>query len=366
MSNPTIVSLFSGCGGLDLGLEQSGADIAIASDVWEQAVTTYENNFGNTVISEDVENISEQDLLQKLKDDGYTKDDIDVVAGGPPCQGFSRLNNNEIDLDEMEKDDRNTLFNEFVRLAVSVEPSVMLIENVRDLINRQASDGSYIKDHIVAEIEEHGYECEYRVFKAEEFGVPQERRRIFFAATKGKNIEPDDIFPEPTTPDNPKTAGEALNGVDDSLPNMRYTNSKDSTIEKIKHVPQGGYYDDLPDRLKTKKYKCDCDDTDSCPHEPQIVKRYGTYLRRLDPDSPSLTINTNPFIHTTEDRYLTPREMARLQSFPDDFEFYGNKGDVIQQIANAVPPKLGKHFGNEISASIETNNEKFTFIVNDE
>lgn len=345
---PTAVSLFSGCGGLDLGLEQANIETAIASDVWEEAVETYNKNFDNTVINEDVNDISSDDLLDYLEADDYSKDEIDVVVGGPPCQGFSRLNNKEIELDEMEKDDRNTLFNEFVRLAVSVEPQIILIENVRDLINRQASDGSYIKDHIVEEIEEHGYKCEYNVLKAENYGVPQERRRIFFVATMSDDLDPDEVFPDPTTPDNPKTAGEALEGINDNLPNMRYPNSQESTIEKIKHVPQGGYYDDLPDRLKTKKYRCGCEDTDSCEHEPEIVKRFGTYLRRLDPNEPSLTINTNEFIHTTEDRYLTPREMARLQSFPDDFEFLGNKGDVLQQIGNAVPPKLGKHFGEQM------------------
>lgn len=339
-SDPTAVSLFSGCGGLDVGLEQANIDVALASDIWDEAVNTYRNNFSNTVINEDVADVSNDDLIQALESDGYSKEDINVVAGGPPCQGFSRLNNEKIELDEMEKDDRNTLFTEFVRLAVSVEPDIILIENVRDLINRQASDGSYIKDHIVTEIEEHGYDCDYRVFKAEEFGVPQERRRIFFVATSA-DLSPSEVFPQPTTKGNPKTAGEALKGVDDNLPNMRYTNSKDSTIEKIKHIPQGGYHKHLPDRLKKK-------DDNGNP-----VKRYGTYLRRLDPDEPSLTINTNSFIHTTEDRYLTPREMARLQSFPDNFEFLGNKGDVVQQIANAVPPKLGKQFGEQINTALD-------------
>jgi DNA (cytosine-5)-methyltransferase 1 len=347
-TEPTVVSLFSGCGGLDLGLEQAGCEIAIASDVWDEAVNTYEHNFGSTVLNEDVNDVSNQDLQEALEDDGYSTDDIDIVAGGPPCQGFSRLNNNKIELDEMEKDDRNTLFQEFIRLGVSVEPEVIIIENVRDLINREASDGSYIKDHIVAEIESHGYDCEYQVLKAEEHGVPQERRRIFFVATNG-DTPPSEIFPDPTTKDNPVTAGEALDGIDDSLPNMRYTNSQDSTIEKIKHVPQGGYHKHIPDRLKKK-------DENGDP-----VKRYGTYLRRLDPDEPSLTINTNPFIHTTEDRYLTPREMARLQSFPDDFEFLGNKGDVIQQIANAVPPKLGEEFGKQLVEVLDTDDGKFTF-----
>lgn len=333
---PAAVSLFSGCGGLDLGLEQAGIEIALANDMWDVATTTYEDNFSNTAVTKDVNNMTKGDLLSQLNQDGYTKQDIDMVVGGPPCQGFSRLNNNEIELDEMEKDNRNTLFHEFVRLATSLNPSIILIENVRDLINRQASDGTYIKDHIVEELEENGYDCEYQVIKAEEHGVPQKRRRIFFVGT-GTDYDknPTELFPKPST-GSPQTAGDALDGINDTLPNMNYTNSQDSTIEKIRHIPQGGYYDDLPDRYKTR------DD------DGNIVKRYGTYLRRLDPNEPSLTINTNPFIHPTEDRYLTPREMARLQTFPDTFKFSGNKGDVIQQIANAVPVELGRQFGKTL------------------
>lgn len=350
MENNIAVSMFSGCGGLDLGLERAGFEVAVASDLWDEAMTTYEHNFSSETITEDVHDITKADIEEELQKSGYSTTDVTLVAGGPPCQGFSRLNNNQIELDEMEKDNRNTLFHEFLRLAEAIEPQVILMENVRDLINRETSDGTYVKDNIVSEFESAGYNCEYRVIEAEDHGVPQKRRRIFFIGVpEDSDLSPSELFPEPTHDDsNYNTAGDALDGVDDSLPNMNYTNSSASTLEKIRHIPQGGYYKDLPDRLKTKKYRCGCDDTDSCDHEPEIVKRYGTYLRRLDADEPSLTINTNTFIHPTEDRKVTPREMARLQTFPDNFRFYGNKGDVIQQIGNAVPVSLGEAIGEAI------------------
>ncbi|SMO58555.1 DNA cytosine methyltransferase [Halorubrum cibi] len=339
---PVVASFFSGCGGLDLGFERAGFDVILASDQWESAAETYRSNRPDVrFLEEDVRELDDDDLRETVRETGHDPDDVDVVIGGPPCQGFSRLNNERIELDEMEKDRRNTLFEEFLRMVTVLDPQLVLMENVRDLINRQTSDDRYVKDLIVRQFETEGYNCEYRVLEAERYGVPQKRRRIFFIGT---NRDVPIRFPEPTTPSeaNWRTAGEALADVTDALPNVTYANTQEKTLERIRHVPPGGYYRDLPDRLKTKKYRCDCDDTDACPHEPEIVKRYGTYLRRLHPEEPSLTVSTNVFIHPTEDRYLTPREMARLQTFPDEFAFEGTKTDVMKQIGNAVPVGLAE------------------------
>ena len=339
---PVVASFFSGCGGLDLGFERAGFDVILASDQWEPAARTYRRNRPDVRFLEaDVRELSADDVREAVREAGHAVEDVDVVIGGPPCQGFSRLNNERIELDEMEKDRRNTLFEEFLRMVTVLDPQLVLMENVRDLINRQTSDDRYVKDLIVRQFETEGYDCEYRVLEAEQYGVPQKRRRIFFIGT---NRDVPIRFPEPTTPAEGswRTAGEALADVSDDLPNMRYANTREKTLERIRHVPPGGYYRDLPDRLKTKKYRCGCADTDDCPHEPEIVKRYGTYLRRLHPDEPSLTVSTNEFIHPTEDRYLTPREMARLQTFPDEFAFEGTKTDVMKQIGNAVPVGLAE------------------------
>ena len=339
---PVVASFFAGCGGLDLGFERAGFDVVLASDQWEPAAETYRRNRPDVrFLEEDVRELDADDLERALQETGHDVEDVDVVIGGPPCQGFSRLNNERIELDEMEKDRRNTLFEEFLRMVTVLDPQLVLMENVRDLINRETSDGRYVKDLIVRQFELAGYDCEYRVLEAEQYGVPQKRRRLFFIGT---NRDVPIRFPEPTTPSEAswRTAGEALADVDDDLPNMRYANTQEKTLERIRHVPPGGYYRDLPDRLKTKKYRCGCADTDACPHEPEIVKRYGTYLRRLHPEEPSLTVSTNVFIHPTADRYLTPREMARLQTFPDEFAFEGTKTEVMKQIGNAVPVGLAE------------------------
>lgn len=338
---PVAASFFSGCGGLDLGFERAGFEVAVANDEWGPAANTYRRNFTDVQFLEtNAREITTADVRAAVRERGYEPADVDIVIGGPPCQGFSRLNNERIELDEMEKDDRNTLFEEFLRFVDALEPQIVLMENVRDLINRKTSDDRYVKDLIVREYAKHGYKCDYEVLEAERYGVPQKRRRIFFIGTdRDEPVR----FPSPTNPEGTwRTVSEALSGVTDDLTNMSYADTSETVLERMRHIPPGGYYRDLPDSLKTKKYRCGCEDTDSCPHDPEIVKRYGTYLRRLAPDEPSLTVSNNPFIHPTEDRYLTPREMARLQSFPDEFEFLGTKTEVMKQIGNAVPVKLAE------------------------
>lgn len=338
---------FVGCGGLDLGFDRAGFDVALANDEWAPAAATYRRNFPATrFVEADVRDLDEARLREELDAAGYSPADVDVVVGGPPCQGFSRLNNERIMLDEMEKDRRNTLFEEFLRVVDVLDPHLVLIENVRDLINRETSDGRYVKDLLVREFNRHGYNCEYEVLEAQNYGVPQKRKRIFFLGT---NRQVPLRFPAPTHAEmNWETAGDALAGVTDDLANVRYADTSEAIVEKMEHVPPGGYYRDLPDRLKTKKYRCGCEDTDACPHDPEIVKRYGTYLRRLHPDEPSLTVSNNPFIHPTEDRYITPREKARLQTFPDDFAFEGTKTEVTKQIGNAVPVRLARRLAETI------------------
>jgi DNA (cytosine-5)-methyltransferase 1 len=323
----TLVSLFSGCGGLDKGLEQAGFTTLIANDVWDAAVDTYRKNFPDTrVLHQDATELETEEFTDKITQD------VDIVTGGVPCKGFSQLNNRQLEHTGFEKDERNTLFEDFLRLGAACDPEFIVMENVRALVSRETSDGDYVRDNIIEVFENYGYTCDYKVLKAEQYGVPQKRRRVFFVGSQSG--EP--VFPEETHTEDFNTAGEALDAVHDDLPNMRYANTSDRIIEKISHVPQGGYYKHLPDKYKA---------TDE---NGNIQKRFGSYLRRVDESEPALTVNSNAFIHPTQDRYLTPREMARLQTFPDDFIFTGNKGDVLEQIGNAVPVELGQVFGERL------------------
>jgi len=339
---PKVASFFAGCGGLDLGFEQAGYNVVVASDNWDPAAKTYQMNFPSTkFINRDINKISKEDLK------GIN---VNVVVGGPPCQGFSRLNNKQIELEEMEKDERNTLFEEFLRVVDILDPEVVLMENVSDLTTRQTSNGEYVKDNITKAFAEYGYTVNSRVLESQYYGVPQKRKRLFFLGTdKVRAI----TFPPPTRPVGTwKTVSQALQGITNTLSNMTYKETSEKTKERIRHIPPGGYYKDLPDKLKDKTYECGCENKKDCPHEQKIVKRFGTHFRRLHPDKPSLTVNTNEFIHYNEDRYTTPREMARLQTFPDEFAFEGTKTDVLKQIGNAVPPELSRQLAEHIKGYI--------------
>jgi DNA (cytosine-5)-methyltransferase 1 len=179
----------------------------------------------------------------------------------------------------------------------------------------------------------------------EKYGVPQKRTRVIFLATNVKKLieklnENKDIgFPKESK--NIITVGEALSSINDNedLQNHTFTVNEPETIIKIKHIPQGGYYEHLPKKLKTKKIR---------DGKEVIVKRYGSYLRRLHPDQPSKTITNNYIIHPTKDRYLSNREMAILHSFPKDYKFEGGLGSVSQQIANAVPPKFAEKMAAKV------------------
>ena len=186
----------------------------------------------------------------------------------------------------------------------------------------------------------------------DKYGVPQKRKRVIFLATNVpkliEKLDEDSEYGFPKETNKILTVGEALNGVEDDskLKNHSFTENDSDTLERIKNIPKGGYYEHLPDRLKTKK-----------PRGPNgemvIVKRYGSYFRRLNPEEPSTTITNNYIIHPYKDRYLSNREKAILHSFPKKYKFFGAEGSVSQQIANAVPPKFAELMARKIKELLE-------------
>jgi len=361
-TEPLAVSLFCGAGGMDLGFKQAGFRIIVATDNWEAAIKTYAKNFPETkTILKDIRSLKIEDVLNVLKKSNYSRGDVDILIGGPPCEGFSRLNNNKlISLDmNVFKHPKSTLFGHMLRIANELRPKFVLMENVNDLTARRTADGDKVLDVMKTGFERIGYRAKWKIMNAQYFGVPQKRRRLFFLATNHPKLKIS--FPEKTHSKegylrlsdlkrSPKirTVEQALEGIDWGMPNMERSRIRKVTKERMKYIPPGGYYKDLPDRLKTWKKVCDCKNKETCPHEPVIVKRYGTYLRRLDGSQPSFTITDNPLIHPFEDRYITIREKARIQTFPDNFLFLGSKMDQSKMIANAVPPLLAKKMAEHI------------------
>ena len=322
---PTAVSLFSGCGGLDLGLIKAGFDIVVANDIDQHSVGTYRNNIGPDIVCGD---IRDADVISKIvRRVGRRK--IDLIAGGPPCQGFSTLGS------KISADPRNTLFSSYAKIVARLRPKFVLMENVKSMITLY--DGKF-KDNVLDAFKGLGYDVFCVVLDAADYGVPQHRQRVFFFGSRlGANIK----VPTPTHGKGRRpysVLGDYimdLVGKENVVKNHVPLNHSEKVVRRYRLIPEGG-------RLPKPELL------------PVDIRRtnFGNSYKRLDRNSPSLTLvpGNNAFpIHPTENRSLTPREAARIQTFPDDFCFSGNRRSQCIQIGNAVPPQLGFILGKHIA-----------------
>lgn len=327
----TVASFFSGCGGLDEGFKQAGYSIILANDVWEPAALSFKANHPEVhFLQEDIASIKEETLRQILAEKGL--DGVDVMIGGPPCQCFTRLNNNNLS----KSDKRNRLFREYMRMMKALNPRFVVMENVPDMLVRENEKGQNFRSLITKNFQWHGYKASFMVFETERYGVPQKRRRVIFLATR-EDI--DLTFPEPD--DEIAIVKDFLKLIDARKKYENHEISENTPLakERIKHVPPGGYYIDLPNRLKVKKI---------VDGKVTYPLRYGSHYRRLHPREPALTVTKNYLIHPTKDRYITNREKAILHTFPLDYKFIGTREGVSQQIANAVPPEFARRIAEHI------------------
>lgn len=360
MKKYRLIDLFSGCGGISEGFRQTGKiDFVGALDFNEYACDTYARNFpGATVINGDIKEI----------DIDETKfSDIDIIVGGPPCQGLSGLNRWH---KNPEDDPRNNLFLEFIRFVTELKPKAFLMENVAQILTFK--DG-FIRNKVTESLEARGYNVCYAVLNASDFGVPQKRKRAFFVGIRKdigkfdfKDLEKyytekvtvydaiSDLAEVEERAKKNKTGNDLLlcepkskyqeqmrNG--DKVNNHEIIYPGTSVANKIKHVPEGGNWKCVPEELFYLNRR-----NKNANHERK--NRHSNYLRRLDSKTQSITIDTghNVYYHYAYDRVPTARECARIQSFPDSFVFEGNRVQQIKQAGNAVPPLLAKALANAI------------------
>ena len=320
MKKIIFIDLFAGCGGMAKGFRYAGFECVIANEFDEKAAITYRSNFNHPLVVGDITLSEVKQILYELVGDK----NVDVVVGGFPCQGFSMSGKRLVD------DPRNQLFREFVEVVKVSKPKIVVGENVEGILSM---DNGEVVKQIIEEFSNLGYKMEYKVLNAADYGVPQLRKRVIFI---GNRIGVENIFPEPIlTPENYKTVKDAIgdlvgHGHDEKLSHL-ITASKYEILERMKDIKEGENF------YQTRR--------DSC--------------RKLFWDRPAPTVKDNHVnwaVHPVENRYVTPREMARLQSFPDDFDFsHVAKKYQLRQIGNAVPPLMAKYIAESINDMLDVN-----------
>lgn len=329
-----VIDLFCGCGGFSLGFERAGFNVILGIDVWKDALCTFKYNHMNSqTIQADLSILSPEETLPILKGKS-----VDVIIGGPPCQGFSVAGKRIVD------DIRNKLYKNFVHFVRHFKPKAFVMENVPNILS---IGGGVVKESILKDFKELGYTVEYKILTASDYGVPQNRRRaIFVGFLNGHHY----CFPKPFESDK-VTSSEALSDLPElsiadggeypiapqseyqqlmrqnssKLFNHQATTHNQKTIDIISLVPDGGNYKDLPFELRE-------------------TRKVHIAWTRLNSNRPSFTIDTGHrhHFHYSYNRIPTARESARIQSFPDDFFFTCSRTSQLKQIGNAVPPLMGE------------------------
>lgn len=350
-----ILDLFCGCGGISEGFHLAGFDVIGGIDFNKFATDTFKHNFKSAKVHNvDISTFTNEQILSEYEG-------TEIIVGGPPCQGFSSANRWQKEND----DPRNKLFFEYIRFVQVLKPKVIVIENVRGLLSR---DNGYAIERIKEILGSVDYNISYTVLNAADYGVPQQRRRAIIVGIR-KDYK-DCIFDFSTLEKKDKVTVEDAIGelygfetdpnpakkIEDrpNSPYRRYLRKNATALldhdivypaEKVQHrisfVPQGGNWKDVPEDL--------------WPRNRQ--NRHSSAYKRLDPKTQSCTIDTgnahSNYFHPLYNRIPTIRESARIQSFPDSFEFVGPRGAKYRQVGNAVPPLLAKAIADAIKKILD-------------
>jgi len=355
----TALSLFSGGGGMDLGVTEAGFDILASVEIDPFCCETLRTNIGmaerrSRIIESDIRLINPQELLESME---LTTGELDLLFGGPPCQAFSQIGKRK-SLD----DERGILLFEMIRFAKIFKPKAILIEQVKGFLN--ATDGKGkpggVFSLLLSELEGLGYSTKWKVINSADWGVPQKRERVFIVSTSGPNKF---RFPPPTHGPAGQTSlffelkpfvtvGEALEGLgppglkngDSSEGSSHIDVTPEGDRNRIHGVPEGDWL--------ARQFQL------PATQRKNLCRKDTTKFRRLSRSESSLTLRCGEiFYHYSEDRYLTPRECMRLHAYPDKYllkgPIRGRSGRVLKldqhrQIANSVPPPVAKIIASAI------------------
>ena len=357
-----VLDLFCGAGGLSLGFKMAGFDIVGGIEFNQEAIDTHALNFKDGYhFCGDIASLTNEFILEKFGNK------VDVVIGGPPCQGFSTANMQQKD---HKDDERNKLFYQFIRFVEVLKPKAFVMENVRGILTK---DGGHVKEAMMKIMDDLGYNVDVRVLIASDYGVPQKRIRAFFVGIRkeiGESFDFDKIQKKTKV-----TVKDAIGDIyyldnqtksstveekftlevdpncdyqklmrkdsDNILHNHNIKYPKDIVQTRMSHVPEGGNWKDVPDEL----------------WDTIRTNRHSSAYRRLDSNEVAITIDTGHmnYFHPRYNRVPTVRESARIQSFPDDFIFTGGQGSQFRQVGNAVPPLLSKAIADTLKTYLDKN-----------
>lgn len=343
----TCVDAFSGAGGLSLGLSRAGFEVVLSFDNEELCIETQLRNpkyFDHQVLCAGIDEMLRGKLLNKT---GFMPGELDLLAGGPPCQGFS------VQRIGADKDDRNDLVLKFVQLVEEVRPKFFLMENVRGLAGKR---GREYLSRVMRRAEQSGYHVHLGVLDAQDYGVPQRRQRVVVVGEHiGNDQAPQFIFPTPSTPKGKRVTVRMAIGMlppppqngSDHPDYVHHRRDRLSVLNKkrLATLKEGQGREYLPPELLA-----DCHQV-----SPSIIGHRNVYGRmRWDDVAPTITARFDSFTrglfgHPSQLRSISLREGAELQTFPSDMVFAGSKVDIARQIGNAVPVLLAEAIGNRIA-----------------
>lgn len=355
------LDLFAGAGGFSEGANKAGINIVAAIEFDSQIAKTYKYNHPDTqIILDDIKNISTKTIY-----DIFQKKELscDIIFGGPPCQGFSMAGKRIRSNMSFLEDTRNYLFKEYIRIVKDLKPLVFVIENVPGILNY---DNGSIKEEIYSTFEDLGYRVDSRVLCAADYGVPQLRNRAIFIGNR-LDIDPSKFFPVPThNEDSYITVYDAISDLPEvsageGLEKTFYNkNAQLSNYQKQLISSKGYVFNHESSKHKPKTLQIlsmikQGQTMKNLPKEYQTKSVHSGAYGRMEYNKPAYTITTRlntPSVgritHPTQDRTITPREAARIQSFPDDYRFLGDITSIGMQIGNAVPPILAQRIAEQI------------------
>jgi DNA (cytosine-5)-methyltransferase 1 len=345
------IDLFSGAGGIGLGYEQAGYDHVFSGDFDSGVAKTFRHNNSNIPFLEG--DLSSDSIFKKAKEIVGDKE-IDIIVGGPPCQGFSMFGKRRFvksKSHDPHEDIRNDLIFTYLKYVEAFNPKWFMMENVAGLVN--LADGFFL-EKFIEKVEELGYNnYDYKIINTADYGVPQKRKRFIFLANRTGNIIP---WPKPKFYAEPegweksyRSINQVITGLETEKSQTKYYNHKpmnhsNEVVERFSYIKEGHKIksEELPEHLKYSRMG-------------KLIKSFSKVLFRLDRYQPSHTLvpGHSAFpIHPWLNRQLTVREAARIQTFPDSIEFLGNHGQQCKQVGNAFPPMAAEVFANAIRKAI--------------